>query len=683
MKDVAKLKSSKPIAKNATTKISSDFLRQFQLNQKKCVILGIIAILALFIIYKNHFDNPFELDDSHTIANNAAIRDLNIPLFFRDATTFSTLPANQAYRPGLTTLNAIDYKLWSDNPGENPLPKWFHVSTFLTYCILCVSLFFFYSYFFRYAFPTNEWTPYFSLFASAFFAFHTANAETVNYIIQRAEIYSTLAVILAFLLFIYFKDRELHLFLIPIVFGFFIKEPVVMFAPLAFAFVFLFEENASLKISAIFSNKLRKPFFYSIAALVIGILLFINAKQHTPKTWTSGSENISAFWYLITNFYSVMHYVFNFILPLNLSVDTDVSIVNSLFDIKIIGGFALIVTMLYGAYKFSLQKETRPAAFGILWFFITLIPTSTIFPFAEPLNDHRPFFGYIGLVLTVVNLFAVVVIRRNEFEFTKKLSLTTLAILPCLLIVAHGLGAYNRNNVWGSEETLWKDASEKCPKSGRIWMNYGLTLMRRGEYNGALNAFTKAKEFSPYYSYLYINFGILKNAMGKTAEAETDFLTGIQYGPNSPDGFKFYADYLLRNKRLKQADSICNIGLRLSPQNAGLLELKGRIQNYTPPEEITVGLMEQKVKASPSRENWINLSLARYNSGDYRGCITAAEEALKLDPQYVPAYNNICAAYNMLGEWKKAAEAGKKGLEFEPENQLLRNNLNESLSHLN
>ena len=290
----------------------------------RSIFLGVFALLFLFIVYKNHFNNPFELDDSHTIANNSAIRELNIPLFFKDARTFSTLPANQAYRPGLTTLNAIDYKIWSETPGESPLPKWFHISTFLTYCLLCIALYFFYSYFFRYAFPDSPWTPYFSLLAAAFFAFHTANAETVNYIIQRAEIYSTLAVVLAFLIFIHVKQRSFHLFLIPIALGFFIKEPVIMFAPLVFAFVFLFEENATLKTSDILSVKLRRPFTYSILGVVLGLFLFSFAKKQTPETWTSGAGDISAFWYLITNFYSVMHYVFNFILPFNLAVDTEI-----------------------------------------------------------------------------------------------------------------------------------------------------------------------------------------------------------------------------------------------------------------------------------------------------------------------------------------------------------------------
>ncbi len=661
---------------------SSDFLILQRSNYRVILFLGILALSALFVVYKNHFDNPFELDDSHTIVNNAAIRELNVPLFFQDATTFSTLPSNQSYRPGLTTLNALDYKLWSKTANENPQPRWFHISTFIVYCLLCIGLYFLYSYFFRYAFPNHPWNSYFALFAAMFFGFHAANAETVNYIIQRAEIYSTLGVVTAFLIFIYSKKRSLQLFLVPVVIGFFIKEPAIMFAPLLFVFLFLFEENASLRYSDIFSKKLLKPLLYSFSALLVGLVLFIISKKHTPESWTSGSENVSSFNYLITNFYSVMHYVFNFLLPVNLSVDTDLQVFDNLFDDRVIAGGLLILSMLTGAYYFSLRKETRPAAYGILWFLITLIPTSTIIPFAEPLNDHRPFFGYIGLVLVVANLFALVFVKRKEIALAKKMPKPVMLALPLLLITLHGYGAFKRNEIWAKEETLWKDATEKCPHGARIWMNYGLTLMRRADYNGALDAFNQAKIYAPYYSYLYINFAILKNAIGKTVEAESDFLLGIKYGPQSPDGYKFYGDYLLNNNRPQQADSICTIGLQFSPQNAGLLELKQRIVTFTAQVPLTLDGMEQKTKSNPTPENWINLSLARYNTGDYIGCVDAAEEVLKLDPENLAAFNNICAAYNMLGSWKKAAEAGNRGLQFHPENQLLRNNVQVSLSHL-
>src|SRR5712692_10335725 len=87
---------------------------------------GTLLLVALLAAYANHFHNSFHFDDAHTIETNAAIRELrNIPLFFRDATTFSSLPSNQSYRPLVSTLLAIDYSL-----GRGLRPFWFHLSIF-------------------------------------------------------------------------------------------------------------------------------------------------------------------------------------------------------------------------------------------------------------------------------------------------------------------------------------------------------------------------------------------------------------------------------------------------------------------------------------------------------------------------------------------------------------------------
>src|ERR1700724_4568829 len=85
---------------------------------------GALLLIALLAAYANHFHNSFHFDDGHTILNNASIRDLrNIPLFFRDATTFSALPSSQSYRPLVSTLLAIDYQL-----AHGLQPFWFHLS---------------------------------------------------------------------------------------------------------------------------------------------------------------------------------------------------------------------------------------------------------------------------------------------------------------------------------------------------------------------------------------------------------------------------------------------------------------------------------------------------------------------------------------------------------------------------
>ena len=95
-----------------------------------------LLVAALIAAYSNHFHNSFHFDDAHTIENYAAIRELrNVPVFLRDATTFSALPSNQSYRPLVSTLLVIDYKL-----GGGLDPFWFHLSIFALFVALTLLL---------------------------------------------------------------------------------------------------------------------------------------------------------------------------------------------------------------------------------------------------------------------------------------------------------------------------------------------------------------------------------------------------------------------------------------------------------------------------------------------------------------------------------------------------------------
>src|SRR5882762_3013694 len=93
------------------------------------------AAVAITLAYANHFRNSFHFDDSHTVESNLFIRDLrNIPRFFTDVRTFSSLPSNQSYRPVVTTTLAVDYALG----GLDPLP--FHVDSFAWFLLECLLL---------------------------------------------------------------------------------------------------------------------------------------------------------------------------------------------------------------------------------------------------------------------------------------------------------------------------------------------------------------------------------------------------------------------------------------------------------------------------------------------------------------------------------------------------------------
>ena len=95
-----------------------------------------------------------------------------------------------------------------------------------------------------------------------------------------------------------------------------------------------------------------------------------------------------------------------------------------------------------------------------MWFFITLAPTSTFNPLYQVSNDHRTFLPYIGLCL-VVGWSAYLLFIRSERPLMKK----SILVVFSLLLAGHAYGTYQRNEIWGTDDSLWFDAVSKGPNN--------------------------------------------------------------------------------------------------------------------------------------------------------------------------------------------------------------------------
>jgi hypothetical protein len=364
---------------------------------------GVLLLVALLAAYANHFHNSFHFDDAHTIETNAAIRELrNIPLFFRDATTFSSLPSNQSYRPLVSTLFAVDYRLG----GLHPL--WFHLSIFALFVALTLLLAFVIHRLLDDAASSarNSWI---ALAAAAWYGLHPANADTINYIIASAEVISTLGVIASFAVYFAFpRLRRYHLYVLPAAIAILAKPPAAIFAALFAIYSLLFPPDDARLTEARLQGRALAYFAETIPSFVIcgATLLFV---QHmTPHSWIAGAANVHN--YLITQPYVALLYLKTFFWPSGLSADYDLNPFMTAGDPRFWSGFAFIAVLATMSIFAARFNKTRMISFGLLWFLIALLPTS-LFPLAEVMNDHRTFLPYVGIVIAMAGTAALLLIN--------------------------------------------------------------------------------------------------------------------------------------------------------------------------------------------------------------------------------------------------------------------------------
>jgi protein O-mannosyl-transferase len=630
------------------------------LRGKNYVALGAVLLLvALVAAYGNHFYNSFHFDDAHTIENNTAIRELrNIPLFFRDATTFSSLPSNQSYRPLVSTLLAIDYRLGASPARTGGLqPFWFHFSIFVFFIVLVLVLAIVIDRLLE-SFSSSFSNSWIALAAAAWYGLHPANADTVNYIIASAEVISTLGVIASFAVYFRFPHlRRSYLYVLPAAFAILAKPTTAIFPVLFTTYCLLFKEDCSHGSM----GRQRRAFAYFreiVPPFVICGAMLVFVQRMTPHTWVAGAA--SARNYLITQPYVALLYFKTFFWPGSLSADYDLNPFTTTDDPRFWAGLAFIILFMACAIAAALFKKTRLVGYGLLWFLIALLPTS-LFPLAEVMNDHRTFLPYIGLVIAMAGVVALLIARLDRQRSWMKIAATGALVL---FLCANAYATFQRNKVWRTEETLWHDVVFKSPGNGRGLMNYGNTLMAKGDFAGALDYFHRAQQLTPQYSVLLINLAIAEDATKQSTAAEQHFKDALRLAPANPTSYTYYARYLLSHSRADEARAFLQSARELSPTDLIARDLLAQAKAQT---------LNQPATQTP--EYYLDLSLEDYRAERYVESIAASRRALDLRPDYAEAWNNLGAAYNKLSRYEEAAAACEQALRYKPDFALARNNL--------
>ena len=650
-------------------------------KSEKALIPALCALLLLVgAVYSNHFQNAFHFDDTHAIVENPYIQNLqNIPLFFKDGSTSSTLPSNRTYRPLVTASLALDYRL-----GHGLQPLWFHISTFFWFLVQIVLMFVLFRAILERVRPGGA--PWVAFFATAIYAVHPVMAETVNYVVQRADLYSTLGVIAGLALYAQFpKLRRTGIYLLPVLAGLLSKAPAAVFPALLFLYLWLFEEES-----------FWPAFVRSIPAFaVIGAGALFVARM-TPSSYVAGV--LSPLLYRATQPAVLMGYFRKFFLPLDLSADTDRVPVTSLFSVDAIGGFLFIAALIAAAWWCTRKKELRPVAFGIGWFLVASLPTSWI-ALSEVENDHRMYLPFAGVTLSVCWTVALLA--------EKRLSAKLLAPACALIVAGFAWGAHERNKVWKTDESLWYDVTQKSPHNGRGLMNYGLSQMERGRNEVALDYFLRAAQYNPDYYVLEINLGIVYSTLANAAAAEKHFTRAIALAPLEAWPRYFYARWLAGTNRRDEALAQLETGVRQNPDYLPARYLlmqvyadNGDQANLTRVARETTarfpsdaaanswlarapGIRKQLPPLAPANvpaDAFVAQSLAFYRAAKYPESIKAAQQALKLKPDYAEAWNNIGAAYNQMGQWDNAIKAEANAIRLKPDLQIAKNNLTVALN---
>ncbi|MGE5892926.1 MAG: hypothetical protein ACM34I_02610 [bacterium] len=365
----------------------------------------ILAFLA-FLAYSNTFRVPFHFDDIQNIVENQRIRKIsNIPSFFID---LKGPPI--AARPLTSATFALNYSLAGLEPfGYHLVNLFLHIlNGILLYLVVVRTAE-------QMDYPPDSSVRFIALFSSLLFVLHPIQTETLTYIVSRSMLLAATFSFAGILLFLRAvtvqKKRGIFIALLSFTsfLGMASRQDFAIF-PIVLILYDLFFVSKFEKKRFMQHHQVYIPVFLSY-----GYLAFLLTAFDYEKHAGFGVEVISPLQYLMTQFRVLWTYLRLLVLPINQTIDYDYPVVRTLFALPAVLSF-LGYAGLWLAGVF-LRKKTPVVSFSILWFMITLVPSSSVIPIVDVIFEHRLYLPSAGFfVLVALGLWHISPYRRTSQE---------------------------------------------------------------------------------------------------------------------------------------------------------------------------------------------------------------------------------------------------------------------------
>ena len=520
------------------------------------------ALLAIGIgaAYSNSLSVGFEFDDVYLLTNNPSIRSLrNIPRFFYDPFTLTTVRENADLRPVLQITYALNHAI-------SGLRPWSYHAVNMVLHLVAASLVF------RivrdHLWPGPALVP---AAAALFFALAPLNSQTLDYMSARSALLCTTLYLAAF--WCVLRRRQWPAALLHAL-ALLTKAIAVTLPAVIVAYDFLYRDRARCPTVLGYVRDWRRVVRLVLAPVVLDLAYLLYRRLLLPP-WVSETfhQSFTTPWlWFMSEWSAQLYYVRLFLWPDALSIDHDFPYAFSFFQARAWLALCVIVAWIAVALRSAARRPL--VAFATLWFFITLAPESSFAPLAEVVNDHRPYIASsLGLSVLLAWLIHEASSRLRERQ-------QPAFVLACLVLCAVTIPiTRHRNWQWQDSVRLWTDAAEKGPGNGRAWMNAGLALMARGQLAEARRHFERARASNPGYAYVYMNISVLEAHEGHLDAALRAADEAVRLNPGLAPAHYYRGRVLEKLGRTEEAAAAYEQALAIDPRH---LEASNALARLTP-----------------------------------------------------------------------------------------------------
>ncbi|KPA17081.1 conserved hypothetical protein, membrane [Candidatus Magnetomorum sp. HK-1] len=516
------------------------------MNKPVCTLLGqlsknfflhfFLLAISVLCVYGHTLNAPFYLDDYPSIVDNLIIHQLNIKNIWIYAPFRCVTYISFALNYFVHQLDFFGYHL---------------VNIFIHFFVGC-GIYYFISVLIRIpkinasiSKEIQDWLPFLS---ALIFVIHPLHTQAVTYIVQRLS--SLAALFYIFSIAFYIHARLGH--------NSYFKKYILFSNAMLFAVLALFTKENTVTLMLIipcielaFYQKSTSSRLMIMGSILITIsafwMLYASIRNINPfslidlNVFTRLGTDILRTTYFFTQLKIIWIYIRLFFVPIGLHLDYDISpaIADWSFFLAFICHILVIACAFY-------MRRTKPIIFlSVLFYYISHLIESSIFPIKDLCFEHRAYLPDIGLSLLCSYIIMDIIVKCHKIVFRY----TLIGMLTVLLLVS-GLMTWHRNHVWNNPISLWRDCSVYSPHKTRVWAELGKHLMIAEQNNEAIAVLNKVLKHSVDSSgHLKLNVQVICNLIilhHKKGDSEKAIYLAnqiLQYPIND-----LYRFYILNNK---------------------------------------------------------------------------------------------------------------------------------------
>ena len=526
---------------------------------KETKIQVALIVLLTLIVFANSLFNNFVWDDHLFLETWPDIQTFNIKGIFG-----GSAPQEQGnvYRPVRGVLWALSFRLFGTNPF------WYHLQALLIHLGATVLVYLITTQlvgsrlwvagsskekstnYQLQAKRSERTTNYLPFIVALIFGLHPIHTETINYVSTSMETWGSLMMFASFAFYLYMRIQaiEKHLDTNTVLL---LRVGSVVLATLAF---FTYEMTLTLPLilvlAEIYANKVRitkrmyanvSPYFAAAGIFIFIRVAMMGIFSRTDYLGYSFYHTMLVMVKVIVRYIMLLFVPYNQTAIHNLVGDFPSSMIpydkldpilsQTIFDLPVLA--AILVIGLLGVWAFRYREQFPLASFGVLWFFITLLPVSYIIPHGGAMAEKYLYIPSFGLILAAIFLLFEFYANVKRINPNNKIVGQVLIYLGVALMVFYGVSTVVRNRVWKNDITLFSDVVAKSPNNLLANYTLGIWLGKIGDLESAKQYYLHSIDLAYEFWEARFNLANVFVRLGDFEKAAEQYKLITEINPNN------------------------------------------------------------------------------------------------------------------------------------------------------